>query len=323
MAQKKTVCVLGGTGFVGMHLANQLSKAGYQVRIPSRRRERHRDVLVVPTVDVVDANVHDSKQLESLVSGCDVVINLVAILNERKRGDFQRVHVELPSKVVNACKTAGVGRLLHMSSLNADPVQGPSRYLRSKGEGQKFVLAAQSEHLAVTVFRPSIIFGPGDNFFNMFASFLSLTPLIFPVVCPNAKFAPVYVGDVAKAMVDAIAKPASYGRAFNLCGPGVYRMQQLVEYVNQVIGARRAVIGLGDGASRLMATVLGMVPGSPMTTDNYLSMQIDSVCDRSDTGAIICSNALESIVPYYVGRKDQRSLYDAHRTVARHDSLPP
>lgn len=316
----QTICIFGGTGFVGSHLANALAKAGWRVRIPSRRRERHRDVLVIPTVDVVEANIHDEKELDALLSGCDAAINLVAILNARRRGEFQRVHVELPRRIIQACLNAGVRRLLHMSALNADAQRGTSEYLRSKGLGEQVAIDSHCANLAVTVFRPSIIFGPGDHFFNRFAGLLRTAPVALPLACPKSRFAPVYVGDVAAAFLGALRDYHSGGQRYDLCGPRQYTLEELVGYANQVLGTGRQIIGLSDPLSALMARLLGALPGKLMTYDNYLSLKTDAVCPQGAPSSFECQTPIEAVVPYYLGRKDQRSLYDAYRT-ARHEPL--
>ncbi len=312
-----TICVLGGSGFVGYHLANHLTRAGYRVRIPTRRRERHREFLVMPTVDVINANIHDPAQLNQLVAECDAVINLTGILNESKRGDFDNVHVKLVEKVIAACRARGVKRLLHMSALNADAARGTSRYLRTKGQGEDLVHAATD--LAVTSFRPSVIFGPGDSFFNRFARLLRASPLVFPLACAGARFAPVYVEDVAKVMIDAIRNPSAVGRRIELCGPQAYTLLQLVEYVNKTSGLNRTIVPLGDGASALLARVMGVMPGKPLTTDNFLSTKTDSVCTSRTLILGQPATAVEAVVPLYLGRRGQREHYDTHRGAARRD----
>lgn len=306
------ICLLGGTGFVGYHLANHLAGAEYRVRVPTRHRERHRDLLVIPTVGLTEANIHDDHQLYRVLDGCDIVINLVAILNARRRDDFQRVHVELPRRIVKACAATGVRRLVHMSALNADPVNGTSAYLRSKGEGEKIALEAHSANLAVSVFRPSVIFGPGDHLFNRFAALLRLAPVL-PLACPNARFAPVYVEDVVRAMVACLGPSPSTAQRFELCGPKIYTLLELVEYTNRILGTRRTVLPLGSGISNLMAGILGTLPGKLLTRDNVQSMQVDAVCNDKHLTTPYCKTAIEAVVPFYVGRKDQRSLYDVHR----------
>jgi uncharacterized protein YbjT (DUF2867 family) len=270
------VCVLGGSGFVGRHLVSKLHERGYSVSVPYRNINRAKHLTVLPTVTLVEADIHDPVALKKLFQGVDAVINLVGILHEHKRGAFQRTHVELPSKVVEACRATGVKRLLHMSALGGDP-DGLSRYQRSKGEGEALVRAAQGEDLAVTVFRPSVIFGPEDTFLNLFARLLFWAP-IFPLGSPNARLQPVYVGDVAQAFAASLNNPATFGQRYELCGPKVYTLQELVEYVARVKGLQRTVMPLSDEMSALQANVLGLLPVKMLTHDNYLTLKTDAVC---------------------------------------------
>ncbi len=212
--RKTEICILGGTGFVGSHIAIRLAKHGYRIKILTRHRERHRPLLVIPGIELIEANIFDQNQLLAQFSGCHAVINLVGILNEKgHRGDgFHKMHVELAQQVLDACLNRKVSRLLHMSALNADAENGPSFYLRSKGEAENLLFASDSDRIAVTSFRPSVIFGPDDSFFNRFAGLLKLSPLFFPLACPDARFAPVYVGDVADRFVSALTDRGSSGK---------------------------------------------------------------------------------------------------------------
>ena len=297
-----SVCILGGSGFVGRAIVRRLVREGHTATIVARRPERQRDLLVLPPVKLVGGDVYNPVFLQRQFRGMDAVINLIGILNERGRDgrEFQRVHAALPVSIVGACKHAGVARYLHMSALNASP-QGPSFYLRTKGEGEIAAHAAASGGLRVTSFRPSVIFGPGDSFINRFARLLRFTPWVFPLACPGARFAPVFVNDVAGAFIKAIDDPDTFGGRYDLCGPKVYTLKQLVEYTGELIGARRRIIGLPDWMSKLQAAMLEIVPGKPFSLDNYRSLQLDSVCLRGFP-AIFNFNpsALEAIAPTYV-----------------------
>ena len=318
--KKHSICVLGGTGFVGRHLVNLLAASGHRVRVASRHRERHRELLVLPTVQVVDANIHDTEVLAELMTGCDTVINLVAILNQAGQANFRAVHVALPHQVALACREQGVKRLLHMSALNADAKHAPSRYLQSKGEGEDVVHTAADEELRVTSFRPSAIFGPGDHFFNKFAGLLQRTPGILPLPCPNARFAPVYVGDVIHAFNDALDNKATFGQRYDLCGPRAYTLRELVAYTARVMGVERTLWGLSDGLSRLQARLMQLLPGKPFTLDNYRSLQTAAVCNDGFPAVFkLKPTAVETVVPYYLGRRDQHAMFDAMRVQARHD----
>jgi len=317
------VLVVGGSGFIGRHLVASLAAAGINVTVPSRRRERAKHLILLPTVDVVEADVMAPGVLERLCAGKQAVYNLVGILHGRRgrrdeRGpndygpDFARVHVELPQAIVAACRATGARRLLHISALGASPT-APSEYLRSKAIGEQALLAA--DDLEVTVFRPSVVFGPEDTFLNRFAWFAKLLPVI-AVPCPDAKFQPVYVGDVARAMHFALDEPEARGKAYELCGPGVFTMKQLVELVCAVTGRRRLVIGLPDRLSYLQAWTLEHLPGKLMSRDNYYSMQVANTCD-APFPFHLQPQALEAVAPAYLAPSGPRERYPQLRWRAR------
>ena len=301
------VCVIGGSGFVGGHIAHLLAAQGINLRIPTRRRERAKGLLVLPTAEVVEADVHDDAELDRLLAGMDAVINLVGILH----GDFTAAHVELPRKIVAACKHTGVTRLVHMSALNAGS-EAPSDYLRSKGAGEKIIMESG---LMTTIFRPSVIFGPGDSFLNLFAG-LARLPLL-PLASPHARFQPVFVEDVAHAFMASLAQPATFGQRYNLCGPKTYTLRQLVAYVAKITGHNPAIIGLNNGLSWLQALTLELLPGKLMTRDNYCSMKVDSVCNDSANNfpATFCirPTALEQVAPLYLARHLPHERYSRFR----------
>ncbi|SCZ52492.1 complex I NDUFA9 subunit family protein [Thiohalomonas denitrificans] len=302
------ICVFGGTGFVGSHLLRRLAADRHHLRVVTRNPERHRDLSVLPSLEMTEADISSPRGLDEALEGIDVVINLVGILNERGRDGkgFSRVHVDFPRRLVEACLSKGIPRLLHMSALGADSAYGTSHYQRTKGEGENVVHSAAG--IRVTSFRPSVIFGPGDSFFNRFAELLRRTPGIFPLACPQARFAPVYVGDVAEAYARAIDNARTYGQRYELCGPHAYTLQQLVEYTAQASELKRKVVGLNDFLSRMQATLLERVPGKPFSKDNYLSMQRDNVCDGPFPEIFgITPASVESIVPTYLGKRDQRT----------------
>lgn len=312
-----SVCVLGGSGFVGHQVVAGLNNAGKHVRVLTRRRERHRHLLVLPFVEVVEADVHDPAQLEWHFRDRDAVINLVGILNEKgHRGEgFRHVHVDLAKKVLEACKKCRVRRLLHMSALGADQGSAPSHYLRTKGEAENHLHTFAAPGIALTSFRPSVIFGRDDDFFNRFAGLLKLAPIL-PLACPNAKFAPVYVGDVAQRFVDALEDRSTFGRRFNLCGPEVWTLREVVDYIRELKGWRRLVIPLPDWVSRLQATVFEFVPGKPFSRDNFNSLQRDSVCPEGGT----CPTPVEAVVPHYLGDENrQHRFQELRREAGRRD----
>lgn len=302
------VLVLGGSGFVGRHFVAQLARREIKVTVPSRRRERAKHLILLPTVDVVQADITDPAVLERLARNQDVVVNLVGILH----GDFERFHLGLPRAIVAACRAAGVKRLLHMSALGAD-ANGPSAYQRSKAAGEQVMLEARE--LDVTVFRPSVVFGPEDNFLNRFATMARFLPVL-AVPCPQARFQPVYVGDVARVMLSSLEDTASHGRAIELGGPHEYELQKLVSLVCAMTGRRRLVIGLSDRLSYFQAALLEHLPGRLMTRDNYLSMKVPNVtAARFPYG--IAPQPLEAVAPAYLRPSGPRERYPQLRWRAR------
>jgi NADH dehydrogenase len=309
-----SVCVLGGGGFVGWHLVTRLNNMGKHVRVITRRRERHKQLLVLPFVEVVEGDVHDPATLERLFADRDAVVNLVGILNEKgHRGEgFRDVHVDLSKKVLDACKKTGVKRLLHMSALGADQGSGPSHYLRTKGEAENHVHTFGPPEVAVTSFRPSVIFGRDDGLFNRFAALLKISPVL-PLACPNARFAPVYVGDVAERMGDALEDRTTFGQRYNLCGPEVWTLRRIVDYTRRLKGLHRLIVPLPDRLARMQANVLEFVPGKPFSRDNYASLRVDSVCPEGAT----CATPIEAVVPHYIGDENRQTRYQALRRAAR------
>lgn len=301
------ICMLGGTGFVGHRTAALLSEQGHEVRIISRRRSRHRDLLVLPTVQVVEGDAHNTVFLRRQIEDTDVVINLVGILNESGRSGrgFARAHAELPAKLIEVCHQTGVKRLLHMSALNAS-LSAPSHYLRTKAMGEHSVHRAASEDFHVTSFRPSVIFGARDSFTNRFAGLLRLMPGVFPLACPGARLQPVFVDDVARAFVGALGNHKTYGQRYNLCGPKAYTLRELVTYIAHLIGKRVYILGLPDGLSKLQAALLEFAPGKPFSLDNYRSLRVDSVCAKGFPEVFgITPCPIEEVAPIYLGRGDE------------------
>lgn len=318
--RESTVCLLGGTGFVGYHLANRLTRHGYLVNILTRRRERHRELLVNPCIRLVEADVYSPHELRQNFSAAGAVINLIGILNESgdPAGSFSRIHAELPGRIAEAANAAGVARLLHMSALHADAAERHSRYLKTKGEGEDRVHAVANRDLRVTSFRPSVIFGPGDSFFNRFAALLYISPLAFPLACSGSRFAPVYVGDVAAAFSAALTDKSTAGQRLELCGPDSYTLKELVVYTRDLIGLKQPVIALSDTLSRWQARLFGVLPGRPFTLDNYYSLQHDSVCTDNALPTLgITPTSIKAVVPGYLAGRTPRGHLQGFRRAAR------
>ena len=273
MGMARQIVVLGGTGFVGRRLVQRLADAGHAVTVLSRDPAAHANRLLAPGAALRRVDVHDAGALRAAFEGADTVVNLVGILNEP--GDdgrgFHRAHVELAESVIAACHGAGARRLLHMSALNAG--RGQSHYLASRGEAEARV---KGSGLDWTVFEPSVIFGVGDGLFTRFAALLRMTPVL-PLACPEARFTPVYVGDVVEAMQRTLDERATFGEVYELYGPEVFTLYDIVRMTARQLGLRRYVLPLPPMVSRLQGKVCDFVPGKPFSSDNWRSLQVDAV----------------------------------------------
>jgi uncharacterized protein YbjT (DUF2867 family) len=307
----KKICILGGSGFVGSHIVRLLAEQGRSVRVATSKRDHAKALFVFPSVEIVEANIHEEVELLRITQGCDAVINLVGVLHDsRKAGQgFKRAHVELTRHVIAACKANKVTRLLHMSALKAD-IHGPSAYLRSKGQAEQLVREAD---LHWTIFCPSVIFGEGDSFLNLFSSLLKVAPLM-PLAGANAKFQPIWVEDVAQAFVNSLDNRATSGQSYNLCGPKVYTLRELVQLVARIKELKRLVIGLPRPVAYVQALVMEYLPGKLMSRDNLLSMQSDNICTGGFPAELgFTPTALEVIAPQYLSPASVISRYSRYR----------
>jgi uncharacterized protein YbjT (DUF2867 family) len=315
------ILVIGGAGFVGRHIVARLVDRGMRVTVPTRHRARARHLILLPTIDVVEADVNDDEALGHLMRDHDAVINLVGIL-QGSRGspygrEFARAHVELPRRIVAGCIRTGIRRYLHMSALGADP-KGPSMYQRSKGDGEA---AVRGSPLDWTIFRPSVVFGPEDRFLNTFASLARFFPAL-PIGGADVRFQPVWVGDVADAFINALPNHETYRKTYELAGPQVYTLRELVEFAAAASGHPRQVIALPGSLARLQARFMELAPGEPlMSRDNLDSMKVDNVA--SDGAEIpapelgIALTSMEAEAPRYLAGSTARSRLSAYRTRAR------
>ncbi|MGQ7846860.1 complex I NDUFA9 subunit family protein [Granulosicoccus sp. 3-233] len=311
----RRVTLLGGSGFVGSQLTYRLATKFDEVVVLTRRAQRVRTLRTMSNVHAQEVDVHDAEALTAALAGSDTVINLIGILNEggsQSRGSFSSAHSELTGKVLNACAAGEVRHYLHMSALNADADKGSSEYLRTKGEAEQRV-RAHTGNTTWTIFQPSIIFGEHDAFFNRFAGLLRALP-VFPLAVPDARMAPVFIGDVCDVMIAAIDDPQAAGSTIQLCGPQDYTLRELVQYTADTAGLSRTIIGLPDWAARLQARIMEFVPGKPFSRDNYLSLQTPSVCD-SDCARQPTS--LDAVVPRYLGKRDWAGRLQQNRAAAR------
>ena len=291
--QPSNLLIFGGTGFIGSQLLSRLVTETFsapglpegRMIVPTRDPESSRahNLTLLPRVDVMDADIYADDALDALFLALTerggehcAVINLVGVLQDAREipygPNFQRAHVDLPRRIVAACRRHGVNRLLHMSALGADPV-GPSMYLRSKGDGERVVMNSE---LDWTVFRPSVVFGPQDHFLNLFASMQRMAPFV-PLACADARFQPVYVDDVAAAFINALKKPATIRHAYPLVGPRIYTLAELMRFAGRASGHPRWIVPLPEGLGRMQAALLEHLPGAPISRDNLDSMRVDNV----------------------------------------------
>jgi uncharacterized protein YbjT (DUF2867 family) len=313
------ILVLGGTGFVGRSVCERLAarSASCRVLVPTRRQQHGNHVRSLPTVDVVLANVHDDTQLARLVAGCDAVVNLVAILHG-SAAEFQHVHVTLPGRIAKACHSAGVKRLVHVSALGVGP-GAPSKYLASKTAGEAVL---QQAALELTLLRPSVIFGADDSFLNVFANLQGLAPFI-PLAGSNAQFQPVWVDDVASAIVTCLERPDTIGQAYECAGPGVYTLSRLVYLAGLWSGHERLQFPLPTALGRLQALCMELLPGTPlMSRDNIDSMRVPNVASGQLPGLEalgITTTPLEAVAPAYLGAQFGRARLERFRALARRE----
>ena len=310
------IVLVGASGFLGKHLLQALGRDKHQCVVLSRDAKHRSTVGMIPGVQLVQADIYDTDVLVEQFSGADAVISMAGILNEKGRDGqgFHTVHVQLVKGIIEACKKAAVSRLLHVSALNAG--MGDSHYLKTKGEAERLLLTADG--LNVSIFQPSVIFGRGDEFFNRFASMLSLMP-VMPLACPRAKLQPVYAGDVVTVMLASLEDPMTWGKCYELAGPEVFTLQALVEWTAATIGKRRYILGLPGPLSAAMAAIMDRVPGKPFSRDNYLSLKTDNISDQDGFAYFgVSPLAIDLVVPdYLTGSAHQRRLDSFRRQAHR------
>lgn len=304
------IVTIGGSGFLGLHAAKAFADAGHHNRILTRDAAALGKFRLLAGVTTRNADVFDTNQLAMQMRDADAVVSMAGILNESGSDGkgFHRVHVELVERIIEACASTGVRRVLHVSALGAG--QGESHYQKSKGEAEALLAASG---LDVTIFRPSVIFGRGDSFFNRFAALLKLAP-VMPLACPDSTLQPVWSGDVAAAMRIALDENQGVNAVWELGGPQVYTLKELVTWTANTLGLRRTIIGLPKGVSRLQASVMDFVPGKPFSSDNFRSLQVANVTSNNALpGLGITPASIDAVVPGYLCESPRQSRLDQSR----------
>jgi uncharacterized protein YbjT (DUF2867 family) len=306
----RNVCIIGGSGFVGASVADHAVAKGKRVRVVTRSAPRARRLAVLPTCEILVADPNDDASLARAVEGMDAVINLVGIIHEAGRSTFKSAHVDLPRRISKACRAQGVRQVVHMSALGASAT-GPSEYLRSKGEGETAL--AETSDAPWTIFRPSVIFGEHDRFINLFAQLARIFPVI-PLGGAQARFQPIWVEDVARAFVASLGDPRTFRQTYELCGPKVYTLEELVRLAAAAAGQKTRIVPLPGSVASLQALVFEHLPGALLTRDNLKSMSVDNVCSGPFPALFgFQPSPLEAVVPEYMSGRSSRAKYNRFR----------
>jgi uncharacterized protein YbjT (DUF2867 family) len=313
LLERKVATVFGGSGFIGRYIVQRLAAQDYVVRIATRDPAGARYLQTqgrVGQIVPLAASVTDDAAVARAVAGAQVVVNLVGILFERRPGDFKRIQGEAPGRVARAAAAAGAETMIQMSAIGADS-DSPSLYARSKAAGEEAVRLAFP---TATILRPSVVFGPEDGFFNRFAAMAALP--VMPVVSGGTRFQPVYVGDVADAAAAAIDRADARGKTYELGGPRVMTMREVLRYILEVTRRRRPLVDMPMGLMNVQAGLLQRLPNPPITRDQLLLLGRDNVVSGDMPGLAelgIRPHAVEAVVPGYLvrfrpggGRRDSR-----------------
>jgi uncharacterized protein YbjT (DUF2867 family) len=303
MATRRVATVFGGSGFIGRYVVKRLAHQGYVVRVPSRYPEGAlflKPMGAVGQVVPLYAPVTIEATVQRAVEGAEVVVNLVGALTESPAASFEAVHTEGAERIARLSAAAGVARLIQVSAIGADP-NSPSRYASTKGKAEQAVLAAFPQ---ATILRPSLVFGPEDQFFNRFAAIARMSP-IMPVIHGETKMQPVYVSDVADAAMAALASSTTRGKIFEIGGPRVWTFREILAFILKTTHRDRTLLNIPMGIARLQASILQHVPGKPLTPDQLLMLSKDSVVAPGALGLAdlgITPTPVELIVPAYLSR---------------------
>jgi uncharacterized protein YbjT (DUF2867 family) len=300
----RVATVIGGSGFIGRHFIRRLAKTGTVIRVAGRHPSRSLFLRVMGTVGQIvpiAVNLEDDASVAAALHGSDLVVNLAGILHPSGRSTFQTVHADGPGRIARAAREAGAQHLVHVSAIGADAASA-SQYARSKAEGERALSEAFPE---ATILRPSVVFGPEDEFFNRFARMAVMSPFLPLIGGGGTRFQPVYVGDVADAVMAALQDPATRGRTYELGGPRVYTLREVMELVLDVTHRRRRLVNVPWSAAGSLAGLLGMLPNPPLTRDQVELLKHDNVVSPgmatlADLG--ISPTAAEVILPTYLER---------------------
>ncbi len=313
-SNSKRAVLFGGAGFIGSHLAVSLSQDGWQTTIITKHPHRHRELLVIPSLKFIAAGDLSDEFIASQIHASDTVVNLIGILNQNRSATFADLHVRLPQRIAETCLRNQARRLISISALGG-AVDAPSQYLQSRGQGERELQTVMQNGLNCTIIRPSIVFGPGDSFSRMFHQLLSISPLIFPLIMPDAVIQPVYVKDVVRCIVHAMNVRTPDRGSFDVAGPDVFSLREFIALIDRMAGMRHRIVGLNQALSRLLASIAQYAPGRPLTPDNILSLQVpNSLTADVPPPYGAQSTKFESVANTWLG--GQNTQYDRFRTQA-------
>ncbi len=304
-----TVGLQGGSGFIGSALANELIKRGHSLVISTRKLSNARELRILPNTKIIEVDMNRQEELDRCFSQCNCVVNLIGILNEKKDNGvgFNYAHVELASRLNQACKVNNIDHIVQVSSLGAD-IYSDSFYLASKGKAEELLKAEKNPKIKLTIIRPSVVFGPEDNFTNNFSLLLKYSRGFMPLPCPDAKLQPVYVNDLAKGISNVIENKALADETYEIGGADIFTLTEIIKYIATVIGVPNRIIPLNDVFSKLQANFMEYIPGKPFSKDNFRSLAKGSVCssDKNLRSLGVKPVPMNQVLPQYLTSRSVR-----------------
>ena len=303
--QENILTIFGGSGFIASEIVFKLNKHFKEVRLLTRNTEACNHLKVIKNIQIHLYEPSNVSSYSMHVNKSDIVINTVGILNESRKQSFDDIHFDFVRKIINKSKESSVKKFIQLSALNADE-SGLSKYLQSKGKADKYISSMSTASFKTVIFRPSIVFGEKDSFFNRFKSLLKLLP-VFPLACPNSMFSPIYVKDLTGFIKEASLTDKYDNTIQNVTGPKDYKFIELINFILSTMKIKRLIIPLNYSLSKLQAFAFTYLPGNIFTLDNFKSLQVDNI----STGGLKGTSSIEEFVPPYLDKK--ASKLDTYR----------
>ncbi len=292
--------IFGGSGFIASEIVYKLSPHFKEIRLLTRNTQKCNYIKVIKNVEVYLYDPMIAPSYTQHIKNSDIVINTVGILNETKKDSFNSVHFEFVKKIIGKSRDMNVKKFVHISALNADE-NGPSKYLQSKGKADKLISSYSSDSFQTVIFRPSVVFGENDSFFNRFKNLLKFIP-VFPLACPNSMFSPIYVKDLASFIETSIITDNFDNTIQEVTGPDDYKFIELIYFILKTMKAKRIIIPLNYTLSKLQALLFTYLPGNIFTLDNFKSLQKNNISSKGLKG----QSSIEEFVPSYLYKKNNK-----------------